>query len=323
MFVQSSASLRSSSAIRASTPAICALEELELGRRRASPVAAGRRWRRLRRAPAPARPGRGSSPRARAPGRPSRRRTSAAPVLERDDAVRHGVEQRAVVRDEQDRCRGTPRAPPRAPRAISTSRWFVGSSSTRKFAPDATSSASASRRRSPPESAVTDRSCVSQPEKRKRPSSVCACGRGRPVAAAVASSTDPLVGSSSACCEKYPGTTPCPRSIRPVVERMPAEDRGEQRRLARAVRARRGRPSRRARSRSSRRRAAACRRRRARRPRPRARSGPLRGGSRKSKPSVRRFFVSDSISLRASARSFSSRAICVSFACACFAFDFL
>ena len=40
------------------------------------------------------------------------------------------------------------------------------------------------------------------PEKRKRPSRFCARGRCRPVAAAVASSTDPLVGSSSACCEK-------------------------------------------------------------------------------------------------------------------------
>ena len=36
---------------------------------------------------------------------------------------------------------------------LSRSRWFVGSSSRRKFAPEATTSASASRRRSPPESA--------------------------------------------------------------------------------------------------------------------------------------------------------------------------
>ncbi len=43
----------------------------------------------------------------------------------------------------------------------------------------------------------------------------------------------------------------------------------------------------------------------------------------KSKPSVRLRFVSASISWRASARSVSSRAIWVSFACACFAFDFL
>ncbi len=50
---------------------------------------------------------------------------------------------------------------------------------------------------------------------------------------------------------------------------------------------------------------------------------PLRGGSRKSKPSERRFFVSDATSCRAAERSFSSRAIWVSFACACFAFDFL
>ena len=66
---------------------------------------------------------------------------------------------------------------------LSRSRWFVGSSSTRKFAPLATTSASASRRRSPPDSAVTGFSCASQPEKRKRPSSFCASGRRSPVAA--------------------------------------------------------------------------------------------------------------------------------------------
>src|SRR4051812_28330836 len=49
---------------------------------------------------------------------------------------------------------------------LSRSRWFVGSSRTRKFAPEATASASASRRRSPPESTVTAFSWASQPEKR-------------------------------------------------------------------------------------------------------------------------------------------------------------
>ena len=61
----------------------------------------------------------------------------------------------------------------------SRSRWFVGSSRTRKFAPDATTTASASRRRSPPESTATGFSCASQPEKRKRPSRFCASGRAQ------------------------------------------------------------------------------------------------------------------------------------------------
>ena len=43
------------------------------------------------------------------------------------------------------------------------------------------STASASRRRSPPESTATGFSCASQPEKRKRPSRFCASGRARPV----------------------------------------------------------------------------------------------------------------------------------------------
>src|SRR5581483_10895484 len=59
----------------------------------------------------------------------------------------------------------------------SRSRWFVGSSSTRKFAPDATTIARASRRRSPPDSETTRFSCSSHPEKRKRQSSACASGR--------------------------------------------------------------------------------------------------------------------------------------------------
>ena len=59
---------------------------------------------------------------------------------------------------------------------LSRSRWFVGSSSTRKFAPEATTSASASRRRSPPESAPTWRSCISQPVKRKRAEQVLRLG---------------------------------------------------------------------------------------------------------------------------------------------------
>ena len=58
---------------------------------------------------------------------------------------------------------------------LSMSRWLVGSSSTRKFAPDTTTRASASRRRSPPESTSTGFSTCS-PENRKRPSRSRACG---------------------------------------------------------------------------------------------------------------------------------------------------
>ena len=86
---------------------------------------------------------------------------------------------------------------------------------------------------------------------------------------------------------------------------------------------RRAPPSRRARPPVPRPRAAACRPPRARSPRPRARPdlSAAAAGSR-SRASFRRR-VSDSSSPRALDRSFSSRPIWVSFACACFAFDFL
>jgi hypothetical protein len=50
---------------------------------------------------------------------------------------------------------------------------------------------------------------------------------------------------------------------------------------------------------------------------------PVRGGLRNSKPSERRRAVSASSSDCALRRSFCSRWICVSFACACFALLFL
>ena len=157
-------------------------------------------------------------------------------VLERDDAVGHGVQERAVVGDEEDR---PGERLERGLECLARSRRRGGSSARRgrgSSTPDATSSASASRRRSPPESAVTGRSCVSQPEKRNRPSSVCARGRGSPVAAAVASSTDPLVGSSMRVLGEVAGHDSVAESDLPAVERVAVEDRGEERRLARAVR---------------------------------------------------------------------------------------
>ncbi len=87
---------------------------------------------------------------------------------------------------------------------------------------------------------------------------------------------------------------------RAVLERMPVEDRREQRRLARAVRA--DEPDLLAALDDERRAVEKLLVRRRRAPTSSASSTirPLRGGSRKSKPSERRFFVSDSISLRAS-----------------------
>ena len=101
---QSSASFRSSSAMRASTPAICPSRQLELGR-------CAPRGSRLRDARRPLRPRRlGLDRRAcRVPlalqvGPAAVVRAQRA-VLERDDAVGHGVQERAVVGDEEDRPR--------------------------------------------------------------------------------------------------------------------------------------------------------------------------------------------------------------------------
>ncbi len=140
-------------------------------------------------------------------------------------------------------CETTRRVPGNASSAassasrLSMSRWFVGSSRTRKFAPDATSSASESLRRSPPESAVTDRSCVSQPEKRKRPRSICACGLGRPVAACRAVEHGALRGQLERVLGEVAGDHAVPEAGGAAVERMPAEQSEEQGRLPAAVRA--------------------------------------------------------------------------------------
>ena len=205
---------------------------------------------------------------------------------------------------------------------LSRSRWFVGSSRTRKFAPEATRSASARRRRSPPDSAVTARSCVSQPEKRKRPSRFWACGREgwwrRPPCPAP--SRDPgapaRVGRSTRGSRRGRAA---PRLRRAHARRGALRGASS----CRCRSGRRARPFRHARSRSPCLRAGACRRLQARFPLLRGRPVPERGGERKSNPSVRRLRVSDSCSPAARARSFSRRPICVSFAWACFAFDFL
>ena len=128
---------------------------------------------------------------------------------------------------------------------LSRSRWFVGSSRTRRFVPDATMQATR-RRRSPPESAEIDFSWASQPEKRNCPSSAWACGRCSPVTACVNESSTRRAASRR---------SPAPRLWRrrryrragrgsradavsePVGRRRPAlEDRVDERRLAASVR---------------------------------------------------------------------------------------
>ena len=99
-------------------------------------------------------PGSGAPP----PGRPAQaplRTPHVAPPSRRGTRRARGPRSRAAGRRRRRGGRGrarragtvpgTPRARPRAPRASSRSRWLVGSSRTRRFAPDATRIASASR----------------------------------------------------------------------------------------------------------------------------------------------------------------------------------
>ena len=104
----------------------------------------------------------------------------------------------------------------------SASRWFVGSSRINRLPPVATSSARLRRRRSPPERSATRRSAAS-PGNRNTPSSVRACVRVRPVSASTDSATVRSPRSSSPCCEKYVGSTRCPRLTRPAAAgRLPS-----------------------------------------------------------------------------------------------------
>ena len=178
----------------------------------------------------------------------------------------------------------------------STSRWFVGSSRMRKFDPDATSSASASRRRSPPESAVTERSCVSQPEKRKRPSSVLGArsgqtrrGSGRVEHRAAARELERVLREvrrarrrARAGSSRAPADGPSRMAASSVVFPAPFGPTSPtfSPRSTTIVA-----PSRSSFSPADSWTSSASRTTR-----------PLRGGSRKSNPSVRRFFVSDSTS---------------------------
>ena len=105
-----------------------------------------------------------------------------------------------------------------------------------RFAPDATTSASASRRRSPPESAETGRSCIFQPENRNRPRRFWASGLRRPVALCVAAGRSALVELDLVLGE-VGRITPCPKRQFPGDGLPLAEDRLQQRRLPGAVRA--------------------------------------------------------------------------------------
>ena len=134
-----------------------ALDLLELGRalllrrRAGGPSAPSARPRRPRAAR--------SSPRAPGRGRPSRRRRSAACAPRPRRCARRP---RRAARGRGRRAGSSPgNASSAASSAsrLSRSRWLVGSSSTRKFAPEATIAARASRRRSPPESTETCFSC--------------------------------------------------------------------------------------------------------------------------------------------------------------------
>ena len=207
---------------------------------------------------------------------------------------------------------------------LSRSRWFVGSSSTRKFAPDATTTASASRRRSPPDS-TDDRLLVLVPAREEEAAEQALRLRPRAGRSSTARTRAPSRASSSStsCCEKYAASTPWPSCTRPPPAAA-AEHRLEQRRLARAVR-----PDERdvlAALERERRVVAAAAASPTATSRPSASTTvrPLRGGFRNSKPSVRcRRVRQRDLGRSRPARSFSSRPICVSFACACFAFVLL
>ena len=179
---------RSSSATRARAPAIdastcssslggrfaaAAARCLRLlacfGRRRGRRLLASSRLARSR----PSRRGRSAACRPR-PRRSARRRRRAA----------RGRARRAAP------CPGNASSAASSASRLSRSRWFVGSSSTRKFAPDATTSASASRRRSPPESS-DDLLLVRRPSPRR------GSARAAPAPAARCSPVAPIAHSST------------------------------------------------------------------------------------------------------------------------------
>ena len=169
--------------------------------------------------------------------RPSRRRTSAACRLRSPAYARPRRPASARSCETSRTVPGKASSAASSASRLSRSRWFVGSSRTRKFAPDATTSASARRRRSPPESTATAFCCSSQPEKRKRPRRFCASGRRSPVAPWAHSSTDAALVELHLLLGEVRDLDAVAEARPAAVVLAPAEHRLEQRRLARAVRA--------------------------------------------------------------------------------------
>ena len=141
----------------------------------------------------------------------------------------------------------------------------MGSSRISRFAPDATRMASDRRRSSPPERTATSFS-ASAPENRNRPSSARALPGVRPVARCAASSAVPSRPISSACCDRKPELDVVAAAQLALLERAPAGERLDQRRLAGAVRPDQRRRARPARATAPRPRSACGRRRRSSRP---------------------------------------------------------
>ena len=133
--------------------------------------------------------------------RPAARIGDEGAVLDREPPPGDGVDQRPVVRDQQKGAgerleRSLERL---AALDVEVVRRLVEHEEVRAARDD-------ERERQPAPLAARERGhrllvCV-PPEKRNRPSSVCASARRSPVAACVASSTEPRSSSSTSCCEK-------------------------------------------------------------------------------------------------------------------------
>ena len=215
---------------------------------------------------------------ARAVRRPSRRRRSGSSRPRSPASARRP---RRAARGRARRagpCPGRPRAPPRAPRG---SRGRGGSSARRgrgSSRPRRRRCASASRRRSPPESTATGFSCASQPEKRKRPSRFCACGRERPVARLGAVEHGAAVGRARPPAARSTPARRRGRAVRRSCAGSPVRAPSRAASSCRSRSARRARRARRARARTPTSVDAACllADRRARAPPPRARPAAAR-----------------------------------------------
>ena len=205
--------------------------------------------------PAARRPARARSARARGPPTTVVRAQSA--LLDRDDPVGHRVEQGTVVRDDENGPGKRLEAVSSASR-LSRSRWFVGSSRTRKFAPGE------QREREPPPLAAgecRDGALVRLPAREEEaPQEHLGLRSREPGRGCRAVEHRALRGQLDGVLGEVPGMTPCPSraSPRPADGRRAAPAGASS---SRSRSGRRGRPSRRARRRAWRPRAelVACR----------------------------------------------------------------